>query len=629
MLLSQYIHGLMFYRFITLLTILFVATNAFAQQSGSLAARFTQGNSFEQISYFTSIPEQISVLFNTSSKGAIESALQGRDVRRGKYDNDFYHGLHLIYANSFAEAGKVFSALWRDAHADGYRNLTSYSYVLLDMARRYEMQGLMGEVSFLTKAAMEMSPEDGRVHFAALPFAGGENTDSFWSYFSHGVSLLARYPSVVFPFMSNVLLVGLTCLTLALALTAIVQFSLYHRHIYRVLFRRIPRAFQIWIAPSILILLLGGSLFAGILPALIVWSLVLSLSLSHARWLAVVACVITISWGLGIAVIAVTNENSQLRLNHAIENIASGNFVAEDARLLRDSVGVFAFDPYVVFANGVVLYAEDNLIEAKRYFLAVLKIAAEKKSLSAAAIGNIAVIEYRLGNLAEAKQQFARAKELGASQFELLRNSSLLSLAEADTPSHRKQYDELKSDFGQQLRSLEAREGEATQPLLFLVPAMSFLKSFFRPPLDDASREHIATRQDRLASVLLINGSPVKLVLIGFVALCCVVPLALREKLQRFLGLYGTIEDKRKKSMLWLPIPGGVWLSGKFPLSGMMVLAAVLLLLMLHSAVPIPLFTIFPFPLDMGNALPVCAMLLFVVVAFCSIFSEIKLRSVG
>src|SRR5690606_14796234 len=110
------------------------------------------------------------------------------------------------------------------------------SYVLIDIARRFYSEGKIDESKFVIKSALRMSPEDGRVHFAAMPFADGEQGGSFVSYLYRGVALLARYPSVFLPFFANILLASLAALTLAFIVTCVVQLSLHHRIVHKVLF---------------------------------------------------------------------------------------------------------------------------------------------------------------------------------------------------------------------------------------------------------------------------------------------------------------------------------------------------------------------------------------------------------
>src|SRR5690606_16102466 len=92
----------------------------------------------EQNTFFDKFSEMMTVLEGANSPiidTFVSTALSEKNSHNQTYDKKFYQGLNSVYNNKFVEAGDVFTSLFQLAHHDGYRNLTNYSYVLIDVAK--------------------------------------------------------------------------------------------------------------------------------------------------------------------------------------------------------------------------------------------------------------------------------------------------------------------------------------------------------------------------------------------------------------------------------------------------------------------------------------------------------------
>ncbi len=516
----------------------------------------------------------------------------------------FYSGVRNIYNNKFVEASTYFKELHRLARLDGYKNLSMYSFQLLEIAKRQLNKENRAEARYLAREAIELSPEDARVYFAAATLGANIDGTSIFDYIRSGMLFMVRQPTILVTVGLNTLLVGLVAVTLSYLIVAVVQLATNYRRIFYSIAKILPRSFAGTLGPIFLLVLLAAPLYGGILTCIACWSVLLAVSLRPTRWLPLLAGVLILSWALSVRVISVASQNVHTPLNKALENAAALNYVPRDKTIIEDALEQNPLDPLLEFSYGTILLHEGNITFAKTYYEQALKHAYRNRYLRALSNANLGVIAYKLKDFPSALQHFTQAEADGVKGFELYRNMSLTYLAQADVANHRSYYTLLKDNYGDELREQENLEGDIQEILMLGAGRMDLIKRLFIPPPPHQKdiRMAMTQREEKLLSPLIKGGSWVNCMGlgIGMVVLGMLISVWVKGR-RRVLTYEGRSVGHYFPSLVWLLMPGGYFAAGRNPITGVMIIASIMALAMLFFDAPVVMLKVFPFTVPIGN----------------------------
>jgi len=214
-----------------------------------------------------------------------------------RFNSLFFEAVSYLAQGRTANASEVLISLRQQAALRGYKNLPTYSFTLLERATTAAEKGRMVDAKFLAERAVELSPNDARVHFSAASRHEIIGVGKASEFFFLGITEIWRRPSALFTAGSNLFLLFLSAVTLSLFLICIVQFALHGTHVYRAIKGLNPRK----LASPAAILLFGAALivpmFGGVLFAIACWTLLISRTVPGAKWLFASTGVVILCWG--------------------------------------------------------------------------------------------------------------------------------------------------------------------------------------------------------------------------------------------------------------------------------------------------------------------------------------------
>ncbi len=509
----------------------------------------------------------------------------------------FYAGLNSVSDKQFEKATAHFKELGEEAHKAGYLNLPQFSIELIEKARQEARSGRRAQAEYFISQAVGLSPEDAQVHLIAASFHGILPGSSTLGYLLTGISLLSRSPSTTVPFLLNFLILGLMGTTLGLLVLCVVQIACYGEAILVGMSRIVPLPLRGLAGPvSFLVLLFIPPLF-GIFAALACWTLVLGRFVRHCRALPLVCGILVVAWGAMLPLIDSLSARVQSRAILAFERINNAGFSSGDRDEIIRAFNAHPSNPFLLFAFGHVLKGEGRLDEAERVYLRTLNLTTSGSYLNRAALVNLAAVKHLQGQDGEAKEILVKAETQGEQGFELLYNMAQVNLNLLEMEGYRKYYNRLKDLDGERLSIIESKLaplGETVKYAL-LAPVSSgavYGNILAGDGLLGLSKPLGYEKSDRLARQMLAGGSCLKLIILGVVVLM----LALFAAKNRYeaAALERFVSTSSKPSFVWLFMPAGMYLAGRQPLRGLILLSILIGLVSAGLGKPIELLSILP-----------------------------------
>jgi len=504
-----------------------------------------------------------------------------------KLEHEFFEAVSLLGDNEFSKASENFSRLKIQAAEQGFENLSSFSLTLLERTEVLLSSHEREKAGFVLRWARDLSPGDARVLLGVARFS---ELLSFGERLSVGLTgfWLSLFSPVIATTLSvNCMLIGLTSLTLALLFVSVLQLAKRGDLLFQVVGKYLSLNSRGAFGPLAVLAVLLLPAFLGVLFALVCWTLLLAKIFAPGKRLAVCAGLLSLMWGLALPVLNVSLGNSSSKLAWILEAQRIRSFVPHSSEFLLDSAKRNT-DTIVKFGLAQSLFQEGHREEAKTLYTQLLGQVSSESSYGR-------VLRFHLASVALAEQQFAQARseyekleeELSKS-FELNYNLSLARLGELDTEGHRKYYELARDIDSTRLARLETDAKERPFPLLVSPPATEFLPFLLKLHAlkDQRSGDKPFGKAGRVASALVIGASPAFLVVLGVCVFVCAWIIR-----PMFPNL-GTELSANQNS--WRFIPGGAFFAECAPMTGAVILALFLGLLLAATETPIHLVPIVP-----------------------------------
>jgi len=552
------------------------------------------------------------------SLGLVPAAAAEEETSQKTLDRIFLQAINDINANQFADASGKFTQLQKTAAQSGWESLPSFSVALIERAEAMLATGEREKAAFLLRRAEELSPRDPKVLFALSRFPELHGYGASIGYGFQALRNSYSSPLVLGIFLVNLFLVGLVALTLSLGLVCVVQFVRSTEAVFTRVSKVVPQYCRgVVTGPLVLVLMLLPA-FGGILLAIVCWSALLSRSVPACRRLALAAGIVTAAWGLSLPLAAALLGSLGSRPAQVVSELALMSYSPDSQELIAPSTPLPSV-PLMLFARAQSLYLNGRLEEAKSEFR---KIATKGDTALAAVIeANSAAVSLALQDVAAAKADLLQHEATEGPTFETSYNLALVSLAELDTESQRKYYEQARSiDAGRLARLESLTEGRALA-LLSPPPTKMFLP-FLLHPFEQPRGSSRGARENSVASALIFGAGPTFLVVLG---ICVSVFGLMRPKTDD-----APAGEPVPIGALWKVLPGGRALCGDRPAGGACVLALFLGFLLAGSGVPVHLVPVAAVTRDSSNVFFVCAVLLAVFTQLLAVIvSKLQARRGG
>ena len=544
------------------------------------------------------VPEaQVSVVESQVEQFLSSTAwLLGGPSKGQLLSTQFYHGLSFAKDDNLSAAEKEFVGIRESLDREGFRNAPEYSFELLRSASQFLEQGKLDSASKQVEFALLLSPEHPRVLLSAAGFYQVTGVFASVGNLFKAASGVRDYPLVGITLLLNAAIVLAVSLTLAFLLVSVVQLLRGGEHLVKEVGKLFPRTVAGLAGVVILPLCLVGPLFLGVLAALAVWSMLLSLFRPSCKYYAFVVAGILLLWAWLVPNARVVGIQTQLPFMNALEDLNAGNFVPQGEESLLGMLSGGSVVRPVILGSALVAQVRGDSGRANELYTRLVNDPLLPGSLQKLVSLNSAALLYNEGKHAEAKVLVDTLEEQGVKSFELFHNSSLIHMGLLETEKYRQYFEKANKIDSQRsdVLQLGAVDGVASVVAAKLVfgDFWALVENGAIPSTGDGV---LATK---LAESLIRGGTPqIMEILAAFTLLVGVI------------GAIGTMKQRRRRrkstafvanfsnpegSALWCVLPAGYAIAGRHPTSGAIYLAVVIASVVLAVGGPMHLFGIAP-----------------------------------
>lgn len=515
----------------------------------------------------------------------------GFDKEQPKLATIFYQGLNYVAQGDSIAATKTFANLRASLDRKGYSNAPEFSFELLGLAAQMLEQGKTVEAQTQVNFALSLSPKHPRVFFATAGFYDLIGLKAAFGHIVEAIALAPKYPLVCITLLLNAVIVAGFSLSLALLFVSVVQLLRGGEHLVKEVGKLFPRTIAGLAGAIILPLCLVAPLFLGLLAALAVWSMLLSLYRPSCKYYAFVVSAVILLWAWLIPNARVIGLQTQMPNMQAVEDINAGNYNSEGEESLLKLASQENSSSAVILGAALVAQNREDTARAGEMYAKLRKDLLLPTSLQQLVSLNRAVIFYKEKKFLRAKTITDGLEKQGLESFELFHNSALISIELFETEKYRHYYD--------RARAID----ESREDLLQLstvgkvAPAITMKLSFFDFWYLVNSRAIPSKKDSALAAAvtqsLLKGGTPQILELLAGVTLCVgvfgVVGGMRQSRRRRKSTVFVSNLSRRDGSILWCILPAGYAIAGKYPITGAMYLAVVIASIVLAFGAPMNL----------------------------------------
>lgn len=518
---------------------------------------------------------------------------------------EFFQGLGAANQGNLVEASQRFAKVREDLTTGGYANAPEFSFQLLRAADSLQEAQKYEEAKVVLDNALALSPNHPRIALAASSYVKVLGINDSLKTFFVALRTLPEYPVFAITLGLNIVLICGVALVLALLFVSVVQLLRSGEVLVKQLGRLFPRAFA-GIAGAILLpLCLVGPLFLGLLAALAVWSIVLSVYKPNCRFYAVMVGGVILLWAWLVPNVRFLGLQMQSQDLQALEEINVGNFNPEREELLLTEVQLESVGLPAVIAAAFVAQDRGDLALARQVYQFLEQSRELPVSVRHVVALNSAVLQYQDRRFQDALVIAKGLEQVGMKSFELYHNMALFHMARLETDQYRAYYDRARALDAGRVDALDAAavDGVALPQAGRLSLNHFWALSNMRGVV--SAKEEVLL--ESLANALLRNGSVPMLKVVGIVTLAFGVFGAMgtlhRKHLRRKSTTFVTRVGAGEGSVLWCILPAGYAIAGRYPLAGALYLALVIGLLLVAFGAPMPVFELAPVEMHFAQPL--------------------------
>ncbi len=452
---------------------------------------------------------------------------------------------------SLSEIHERLQEIGRLQQLAGVVGLDGYSITLIKEAHNRLARKDVDAARYLTRRALDISPQSPRVHFDALAIGGSLGIASPWSLGLSGLALLPRDPALMAKVIVHTLYPAAWALTLGLYVAFVIFCFFWLVELLRSVAHLFPVNLRGIAAPIGTVFILAVPIFLGPIVCLFVWGLFVW-SLDRRRvWPCLLTGIILCMWGIVIPV----RERLVLWLDEpgtqALLAYSSGVVSGADRYQLEKFAQTQRTNGLAWFAYGQLLRRYGDYQGA----LKALDAAAQQLKGSALVAAERAVSLSLLGDYPSARKELAAAEEAGLSSVEFYFNYSKVAADDIDTAVGRDYLTKAARADGVVLAELKKREDAvgSKQPSTYAevrIPVGQLLDAMWEQRF----------LPDTTKSRALLPGCPSFVLCAVGITLCLLPLLPFKRGARRRLSpYYAEYAPSRLILAIMRLLPGGPW----------------------------------------------------------------------
>jgi len=480
----------------------------------------------------------------------LDNVLRQLDIAWGKASEKLAQGsLHDIH--------EELQVVGRLQQQGGITALVEYSNILLKEAQHRLTVEDVEAAQYLTRKALEFSPDSPSVMFNALSIVGQVGVDLPWTLGLKAVMRIPHEPILVAGILLHIIYPVMWALTLGLYAVFVLFNFFWLVELLRTVAYFFPPRIRGIAAPILTFVVLSVPIFFGPIACFIAWALFLWITDRRRVWPCLCAGVIVCLWGLAIPIrerlaLWIDAPGTQALLNYS-SGIVGGADRFKLAQLVRAQPN-----------NGVAWFAYGQLLRRYGEYPRSLEAITTAHTLIKKpwVLAERAVVLSLMGKQDQAITDLKRAEDEGYNSAEFYFNYSKIALNDFDTAAVRDYMGRAMTTDPLLTALLKSREEAlgARHPSTFAdvrIPPGSALNTMW-----EAGFAPVTTK----AAELLPGASSFMLSVIGM-ALCLLPVFPSAKAARRRLSPYFA-EYAPSSFALWLvrTIPAGGWVTSNRPI---------------------------------------------------------------
>lgn len=525
----------------------------------------------------------------------------------------FYSALKSFNSGDAATASEKFDTLQARGLGIGHINFPDYSFNLISQAKSLAATDKIHEAKYLVRRAHQLSPSDPRVAFALASLSDLLTFSEMVSYFSKGVFGLYKSPSSLIKTTINFVLVALVSFSIAMLIVCLIQVLCSGDSIIKKFAKWLPEKNKGIYAPICFIVCAIIPTFLGVLACIVIWAAIVTITKQRARGLLLAAGVLCLVWGGMLSLIQTASIVSKSKNIQIYEALNNGSFI-EDLLPQAEVLALHSDRPFIPqYAYATALFRNQQYEKAIEYF--EKSRSTSSKALDDTVRISLAATYMKLDQLGKADALLNEVAD--NTSFVFYFNKAHLRLAQLNTKEHTTIYTLAKERDPERAALYEQAEHELTDSLLAPIPWHNFYPLFLQP--SGFANVKAEEKLGVLISSMLRGGSVELVLIVGVIA------FLLGLKFYFMKHRYRMPRKDLERSHIWTLIPGGLLISGEYPVSGTIVLSIMLSLILFILEKPLYLLDIAPIELNFAGPLQYGAVGIYVLI-FALSFASLLLN---
>jgi tetratricopeptide (TPR) repeat protein len=496
-----------------------------------------------RLSNFINITVLLGLLF------ACSFSVLAEDVR---YSHDkallsqFNSVLTAISSNDLEVASREVLELKTQSAGLGYEELSEFSFRLIRSASSKENDPVIRKK--LLNLAEQLSPNHPGVLLAISSFSDSVTMFEQLAYVKDVILNLHNYPLTSLSLISRFIVIVFVSIVLAafctLILILISSFVELRTQCAKLFSRRYKK-----IGSGVL--LFGALILPGFLPlmaAMLLWSLLLTISSPRFWWLSLVVSIGTLYAEFMLEPSIMLAHFSESPSSRALESVANRGFSPRVVDYVDDEMTRGESGTVWCVILGQLFQSRGDEVKALEYYEKARLGLGQEQSISYLISFNTAVNDLEQGRAEKAFAVFTELSDAGWQNFELLYNLSLVSSILHKTELYDRTFKLLQSKYSGNLEKVLKVQGDTPKPILGRLPNNFFM-------------ELVRYEIKRIKTVALATLSYLDLIEIGVCIISCIFSLyyGLRKRSLRYSRTFANqrLFQLTRRSRLWSFMPLG------------------------------------------------------------------------
>jgi tetratricopeptide (TPR) repeat protein len=514
-----------------------------------------------------------------------------------KLDNHYYSALGAVNRGDYSEAANQFELLLADAKELAIESLPIYSEQLLHLAQSVEGEREVHEIRFLVNHAVELSPEDPRTLFGAIRFRLAIGNDQAWEYFGRGLAAAWDYPSVILGVGRNVVFTFLVALTLSLFLVCIIQLVSHRLSLLRGLGLMFPLKWRGLLSGPLFLLCLFVPLVGGPVIAAALWALLLGRYVKDCAGLGLLAGVLLLCWVPTVVLVERIDSTANSAITRVVESAEKGGHVASTPGVVKLALARHGADVRLLFAAGVWAMRQKDYEQAGKFFQFVLDREDERSGYALASKNNLALAKFLTKEFAQSKKLLSEVMDASSPSVDQLFLMARLQIAMMDADKHREFFAQANELDPARVSELEADQEVLGDVLVQSLPWELRYRRLLSPVFGNISGEPFmeeSTEGRALLRVVTNSSDPISAGVVGLLVLLLGLAVYFRPARVRATEARLLQCELGVPSMIWILMPGGYFIRGKYVVAGVFVIAVIICLVVFAFNAPVAMLNVLP-----------------------------------